>query len=203
MGSHRKMDYWAVTEPEEAAALLDGMQAPWWIAGGHAIDLFVGRRLRNHEDLDVGVPRRDQLAVREHLHDWDLRSFRYYSDPSDLTPWKHGEWVNSRDRSVWCRPAANSPWTLEIMLLDMLEDEWIFRHAPAVTLPLARMERRTSSGIPYLAPELALLFKAGVMRPKDEEDFRVALPLMDADARRWLANAILAVNPRHLWLNYL
>lgn len=99
-------------------AVLGGMKAPWWIAGGHAIDLFVGRKLRDHEDLDVGVPRRDQLAVRAHLRGWDLRSSRYPSDPFDRRPWKHGKWVDGRDRNVWCRPKPESPWKMEIMLLE-------------------------------------------------------------------------------------
>ena len=51
----------------------------------------------------------------------------------------------------------------------------------------AHLGRRTDSGIPYLAPEIQLLYKAkaGTLA-KDDADFEVALPLLGADARRWL-----------------
>lgn len=204
MNDHRNLDDWARTEPDEAAALFDRMEAPWWIAGGHAIDLFLGQKLRDHEDLDVAVPRRDQLAVRKHLHEWDLRSCRYSGDPPpELTPWEHGRWVDAQDGSVWCRPTTDSRWKIEIVLLDVLENEWMFRRVPAVTLDLERVGRRTAADIPYLTPELALLFKAEVMRRRDQVDFEAAVPLMDESSRRWLAEAIRAMSPRHAWLSRL
>ena len=58
---------WAPLSPREAMRLFGGMNAPWWIAGGHAIELYVGRPLREHVDLDVGVLRRDRLVVGRHL----------------------------------------------------------------------------------------------------------------------------------------
>ncbi len=41
-------------------------------------------------------------------------------------------------------------------------------------------------GIEYLRPEIQLLHKANGLRPKDQEDFEVCLPLLDDTARRWL-----------------
>ena len=46
------------------------MAAPWWVAGGWAIDLTLGHQTRKHEDLDVLVLRRDQAWVREELLGW-------------------------------------------------------------------------------------------------------------------------------------
>jgi hypothetical protein len=45
------------------AALLAGIDSPWWIAGGWALDLFIGDQTRAHEDLDVGILRRDVIDV--------------------------------------------------------------------------------------------------------------------------------------------
>lgn len=44
---------WSPLSAEEVASVLEGMPAPWWIAGGWALDLFVGRTTRAHEDMDV------------------------------------------------------------------------------------------------------------------------------------------------------
>ena len=41
---------------------------PWWcVAGGHAVELAVGRPLRPHSDIDVLLLRRDQLAAQHAL----------------------------------------------------------------------------------------------------------------------------------------
>jgi hypothetical protein len=58
-------------------------------------------------------------------------------------------------------------------------------------------------GLPYLAPEIVLLFKSKPMQPHDREDFRNALPALGAPARAWLRAAIAATNPYHDWLAWL
>src|SRR6184192_2848951 len=47
---------WEPWRPDQAAALLAGVDAPWAVAAGWAIDLFLGRERREHEDLDLAVP---------------------------------------------------------------------------------------------------------------------------------------------------
>jgi hypothetical protein len=43
-------------EPIEAVArVMAGFPRPWFVSGGWAIDLFVGRVTREHEDLEVGL----------------------------------------------------------------------------------------------------------------------------------------------------
>ena len=49
-------------------------------------------------------------------------------------------------------------------------------------------------------PEIVLLYKAARTRPKDETDLEATLPHLDRPARRWLAAAIAATQPRHPWI---
>ena len=44
---------WEPLTPPAVARKFDGVTAPWWIAGGYAIELFVGKPLRTHGDIDV------------------------------------------------------------------------------------------------------------------------------------------------------
>ena len=46
----------------------------WWgIAGGWAIDLWLGEQTREHHDIEVVVRRDDQTVVWDALHDeWEL-----------------------------------------------------------------------------------------------------------------------------------
>ncbi|MFJ6633433.1 hypothetical protein ACIQMR_18895 [Streptomyces sp. NPDC091376] len=62
---------------------------------------------------------------------------------------------------------------------------------------------RSATGIPYLAPEVQLFYKAKATRDKDETDFEAVLPLLDAPARAWLADAIKVIAPTHHWLRRL
>ncbi|HEX2037610.1 MAG TPA: amino acid transporter [Chloroflexota bacterium] len=194
---------WAPLAPAEAAALLGGAPWPWWIAGGWAIDLFVGRQTRRHGDLDVQVRRRDQHAAHATLvaQGWELHAA---DPPGTLRPWAPGETLGQWVHDIWCRPAGGAPWGLQLMLLDTEGERWTFRRNPHIGGALRSLGRRSAAGIPYLAPEVQLLYKAKPHpRPKDEADFRVALPLLDETSRAWLAGALERYNPDHPWLQPL
>jgi hypothetical protein len=49
---------------------------PWWVSGGWAIDLFIGRVTRDHCDVEVGTFLPDQDEVRRHLDGWELLRVR-------------------------------------------------------------------------------------------------------------------------------
>lgn len=74
----------------EVRALFSALRAPWWIAGGHAIELAVGHRFREHGDIDVLLLRRDQLAVQQALSAWELWAA---DPPGTLRPWQPGEFL--------------------------------------------------------------------------------------------------------------
>jgi hypothetical protein len=66
---------------------------------------------------------------------------------------------------------------------------------------------RSAGGIPYLAPELVLLFKSrntsNHERAKDQIDFENTLPQLDSERRAWLRWALVATAPEHSWLQQL
>jgi hypothetical protein len=63
------------------------MPYPWWIAGGYAIELAIGRPVRDHGDIDVMVLSHDQIRVQEALHGWQW----WAGDPPGiLRPWRPG-----------------------------------------------------------------------------------------------------------------
>jgi Domain of unknown function (DUF4111) len=63
-------------------------------------------------------------------------------------------------------------------------DRWLFRRHPAVTRPLHQLGRTTADGVPFVAPEVALLFKAKLPRFKDQRDFDRVLPHLDGPRGR-------------------
>ncbi|CAI7977465.1 hypothetical protein FRAHR75_350031 [Frankia sp. Hr75.2] len=63
--------HWEPASLAEVASIFAAFPAPWWIAGGYAIELAVGNQFREHSDIDVAVLRRDQLAVQRVLVGWE------------------------------------------------------------------------------------------------------------------------------------
>lgn len=61
--------------------------------------------------------------------------------------------------------------------------------------------RRTGDGIPYVIPEVFLLFKAKYLRDKDEADFGRVLPELDSTQRSRLRAWLSHVHPGHRWID--
>jgi hypothetical protein len=57
---------------------------------------------------------------------------------------------------------------------------------------------QSETGVPYVRPELTLLFKSRHRRERDEVDFEAALPLLDAAARTRL---VAWLPEDHPWRN--
>ena len=79
------LGHWDAITPSELNDVLGGLTVPWWIAGGYAIEAFVGRAFREHEDIDAGLLRCDQLAVQRHLRGWELHAA---DPPGTLRRWR-------------------------------------------------------------------------------------------------------------------
>jgi hypothetical protein len=104
---------------------------------------------------------------------------------------------------IWCRPGPEEPWRIQFMLDDSDGDDWVSRKDPSLRRPLGVLGAFTADGIPYLAPEVQLFYKAGQLRPKDEQDFTEILPSLNAAQRTWLADAIRRVYGSRPWLERL
>jgi hypothetical protein len=101
---------------------------------------------------------------------------------------------------VWCRPRPSAPWSLKLMFDDAEGDEWIYRRDRRIRRPVGSLAGRASTpGLPVLAAEIQLLYKSGTIRPRDEADLVVALPLLTPDERAWLDRALAITAPTHPW----
>jgi hypothetical protein len=171
---------------------------PWWIAGGYAIELFVGRHLRHHGDIDVLLLRRDQHFVHEVLIGWDIHAA---DPPGRLRRWEAGEVLPEHVHDIWCRENPSAPWRVQIMFDRAVGALWVSRRDPQVRRAVADMGRASAQGWPYLAPEIQLFYKAKPSNQpeKDEVDFAAAVPLMDPAQQGWLDNALKLTLPDHPW----
>ncbi len=193
-------EVWSPITVAEAARVMRPLGVAWWIAGGWALDLHVGRQTREHEDIDIGIARRDHLHVQRLLGAaWSL----YKTHQPGLAPWRPGEVLAEPVHDIWARRGDGSPWAFQLMLVEVRGGEWVYRRLPEIRRPLASVVAMSGDGIPYLRPEVQLLYKCGSSgrRPKDLEDLRRMLPFLTAGEVAWLRESLSRQFPGgHEWL---
>jgi len=190
---------WDHIPVDEVASAMAGFGRPWWVAGGFAIEAFLGHPIRDHGDIDIGLLRLDHMAVHEHLAGWELQCA---DPPGTLRRWQHGERLGAAIHDIWARRDANDSWRFQLMLDESAGDEWVCRRDPRIHRPLATLTFEID-GVQYLAPEVQLFYKARGLRPKDSLDFEAALPLLSKSQSRWLRESLRLVHATHPWLTLL
>ena len=189
---------WESFDPAQVAEFLEGFDHPWWIVGGWAIDAFTGSA-RDHEDVDVSLLSCDVPALREHVGDrWQL--WNIYA--GTLRP-LIDRWPNliAPDSQVWVRRDRESSWVMDMPLTPDRDGMWTNKRLPDDDArPVDDVTWVADDGIRYLSPEITLLFKAKLDRPKDRLDRDRTWSLLDGRQRSWLRDAVRRMEPDHAWL---
>ncbi len=193
------LEAWAPWHPQQAARQLADVRAPWCVVGGWAIDLFLGRETRPHEDLEIAILRADFPEVRGRLAGFALHTVR----EGEVRALQPGELPPPENHQNWVLDPRAGKWRMDVMLEPGDADTWVYRRDDSIRAPRAEIVATTADGIPYLHPHAALLFKAKTTREKDEADFTEVLPGLSASARAWLREALLRVHPGHPWTGRL
>lgn len=179
-----------------------GFGRPWMVAGGWAVDLYLGRVTRAHKDVEFAILREDQLALRAHLVGWTCR-FGTRVPERPRAAWDDGMWLSAPIHQIWADRPSGDPATLDILLNERSGEEWLFRRDQTVTMPLAELIHRSGRGIPILAPEVVLLYKAGAPQDYDEADYAQLAPVLPRRSHAWLRRALEHCHPGHRWLEAL
>ena len=129
---------------------------PVWLDGGWCVEALVGRQLRDHQDLDIAVPRSAESKLRAWL------AARDYTE------------IETADAAAW-NFAVQDPVGLKL-------DVHVFEHdergevSYGVAYPLASLDGRASlggTGVKCITPEWMFQFKtAYTPREKDLIDIR-------------------------------
>jgi hypothetical protein len=184
--------------PSEVAVRLTGVATPWCVAAGWALDLFRGRQTRPHGDIEIAIPAAGFPEVRRRFPAYAIDAV------SSGRLWENAApEVLEATHQTWLRDPATGDYLLDVFREPHDGDTWICRHDETIRLPHAEIIRHTDDGIPYLTPELVLLFKAKHARPKDQNDFAGTLPHLTPAQRKTLAELIAHVYPDHAWLKDL
>ncbi len=197
------LDAWKAWHPREVAAHLSGVDCPWHVAGGWALDLWresLGlEQLRDHEDLEIAVPRRRFATIAAAFADFTL-----FSAGSGMIRPIRDRTIAPEPHQVWVADMSIPAYRTDVFLEPGDDDTWVCSRGDGITRPMADVVRHTPGGVPFLAPECALLYKARWSDlPKNEIDFVASVPNLDLSARSWLVAALTNAHPGHPWIERL
>jgi hypothetical protein len=184
--------------PEAVAAVMDRVGVWWAVAGGWAIDLWLGEQTRDHHDVEVVVKRSDQHAIHTALtDDWDL----FALDPpgSGWKPWG-GAPIHAPAFQLQARSSSGE---FDLFTETVDNTRWHFRRDGRIVKCADEVIVPTASGIPIVRPEIQLLYMASSIEPKNQSDFETTRPLLTREAALWLSDALKVTLPGHRWLQQL
>jgi hypothetical protein len=203
---------WSPLSVDAIAELFRPMPVRWWIAGGWALDLFLGEVTREHGDIDVLILQGDQLVVQKSLRDdWELFK-THQPTPPHLAPWPDGEFLEPPVTDIWVRRPGSPAWSFQLMLMKTDGEDWVYRRLHSIRGPIAELGLCTEDGVPYLRPEIQLLYKAGSSLAKSDKSYRDknfrdlerVLPALSAEQGEWLLSRLRMQYPDgHDWLGHI
>lgn len=106
------------TEPLRVVQIMAGFRYPWFVCGGWAIDLFINRVSRQHQDVDIGIWRSDQLALRTYLtaRGWTPEK----AIDGQRLHWPENEFINLPIHAIWCKHPTAQPSRIEVLFNEAM-----------------------------------------------------------------------------------
>jgi hypothetical protein len=191
---------WDAWHPSEAAWRLAGVSAPWYVAAGWSIDLFLRTNLRDHEDLEIAVPAERFGEIEAALPGL---AFHVVVAQGEISPIDEVRDRLADTHQTWGLDLEANAWRIDVFREPSRDGRWVARRDERISLPYDELVERTADGVPYARPEVTLLFKAKAAREKDEADLEACLPRLEPSRRRLLAGWLELVHPRHPWIERL
>jgi hypothetical protein len=178
--------------------VMNGFEGAWCVAGGWALDFYLNQQTRTHEDLEIIVLREDYQAIYQHFKNRNPQYIIKEADKEpEFFPWKGGPFP---EETIQLRIDPVSGVEFDLLLTPSENGMWICRRDESIRLPLGDVAVMTKSGLPALAPEIVLFFKAKGYREKDIKDFEKFYPVLTPQQKSWFQYGLKKTIPGHKWL---
>lgn len=209
---------------KEANKLLNDQSFEYAVCGGFAIDLFLGNESRKHGDIDISAYWKDRNAIIEYMRSKEYEVFEMLGEGKvhRITDVNDQMYLK---RNIFCQKdncELVQLWDTsekDIYFMDFKHIgltklnfvEFLFNNKSDTDFLYARNEdiKRSlekavlfADGIPYLAPEICLLYKStDIMREGYQQDYEKAFEKMSREQRDWLNYALYTMYPEgHKWI---
>ncbi len=210
----------------ECNELLKNKGFKYAICGGFALELYIGKEIRSHSDIDVFFFENDKKAVIAFLqqHGWNVfkrvsgEFICYFRSPDEFAP---------DDIAVFCikpncsfiehKPFKDNMYAwktisheqknfdfIEVIFNLLIDRKVTICQFPGISRPLEKAILYHGD-IPYMSPELVLFCKAmTVDRTSYQLDFDLTVPFLSNESKGWLIKALEVSYPEgHKWLDLL
>lgn len=201
---------------------MKNVPVPWAVCGGYALDLFLDRTFRVHGDIDLCVFETDRDAIVNFMlwNDWHVYEFRGQGKVRPL----YTNSVRGNGRNLMCvkddcelvkfYPCEEEGLLyhqffhtgirqfnyIEFLFNEANETHFVFDKVNGIERELSA-SIRFRHGIPYLSPEIVLLYKASQAdKPEYQYDFDQTYPAMNNESREWFSHNLGKLYPEgHRW----
>jgi GrpB-like predicted nucleotidyltransferase (UPF0157 family) len=195
------IEYYGFSPLEKITDEFKDASFEWYVSSGWALDLFLGRVGRVHHDVDIIISYRSQMELQKYLTERGWKLLTPFE--KRLEPWQPYVTLELPRHQIH---AHRDNQFIDLLLTDM-DTVWRYRREPSILRAKEKMSLKSERGIPYLAPELVLLFKSKNTsdreRSQDQTDFERAFSHLEPERRAWLYWAVTATSPEHSWVQQL
>ena len=139
--------------------LMAGYGPTWCLCGGWGVDAWLGRKTRDHLDVDIVVFQADLPALLDHLSGWQLVAHDSQVDDDTSEAWDGR--LLAVPAHIHARLAATgghlperldtpaeSGFDLDIQVNEVSGDDWLLARAPEIKLPLRDSIRSSGWALP-------------------------------------------------------
>jgi hypothetical protein len=212
-----------------AGAFLANHGFDWYVCGGGAIDVFLDKQTRIHKDLDIAVFWEDRNSIIALMLATGWRVFEACGggvihelfDQQQLFEKRNLFCFTSNENRCRLEPIGDhryrfglekkeqKDFTYVEFLFNQKDDEYFYLPVNANLKRKLNKALLNSNGIPYLAPEIVLYYKAGYLEYSPDtvdhyQDFDLTLPFLDEEQKQWLRESLeKEYANEHVWLQRL
>jgi hypothetical protein len=125
--------------------------------------------------VEISILGSTQQTLFDHLRGWDLR----LAAPGQTLEIWDGCPVELPYHQVWARrgpgrPSSPDAFAADPTMIDFLleqerDDRWVYRRRPEVTVALDEFGTISPAGVPFVRPQVALLYKASSRATRTNE----------------------------------
>lgn len=172
---------WELLSIASLKQIMHDTEFDWYLAGGIALDEFLGRKTRNHEDIDILV----NFKYLERILDY-FNSYKVYNARNGSLRLSALNNIKSTD-SLWIAKDGKKSFIIEILFFEEEAGHWVYKRDNAVRKKIEDIYF-VKNDMKIIQPEIQLLYKmnSSNVREKDLYDYHNVYPVLEERQRAWL-----------------
>ena len=208
----------------QANELLCNQSFEYAFCGGFAIDLFLGYESRRHGDIDIFAYWQDRDKIIKYMQSMDYEVYEMMGNGKGHHITNIEIQYKVKSNIFCCKGncelvSFSKTDEEDVYLIDFKRIgqsklnfiEFLFNEKTDLEFTYSRNKNITrnledtilySKGIPFLAPEICLLYKStDTERDGYQQDYNLAIKEMNREQIEWFNSALALVNPNgHKWM---